>query len=251
MTAMGRIRVHIAGGRMIHQKSWLLAVILAAGCAPGNPGLVIANVLAPGDSCVFDVGGVTLGGGTLDVAGVQTSYVAQVRLLNQLLNLGTSGSGGPPMADPNLINLVEAEIELQDGQGGTIPTPGPNPFAGIATGFSPSSTGSTVGEGVGTIEIIPAGYGAALRGSGITRVIAVIRAVGVTTGGAELVSNEFIFPIDICEGCLFACVLDRMGEPQCEPACRAGQDELTISCFATAPTDTDPVARPLTCIPAD
>lgn len=214
---------------MVRRTLWC-AVLVLAGCAPGNTGLVLAGPLEPDDECVYDSSSAFLTGGVLDVAPGRVSYTVTALAFNQLINLGSSGATAPPMADPNVITVQEAQVELRDVQGNPLALAGlPNPFTVPATGFIPSSDGTDPGTGLTTIEVIPPLYGEALRGAAGSRIIAVVRALGVTAGDADVLSPELLWPIELCAGCLFAC--QRAGEdgPVCLPSCRPGQDELTIT----------------------
>jgi hypothetical protein len=205
-----------------------LCAALLGGCAPGNPGLYIANVISLNDQCAADVSNDAISSGILDVSSTQVRYAVSLRMLNQLISLGEDGRDNPPMADPNLVSLREVEVELRDISGAPISV-GVNPYVVPANGFVPSSAGMTIGEGIGAAEIIPPQVGAGLTGLGDATIVAVIRAVGVTAGDAELVSPEFHFPITLCDGCLYACQLDEEMMPECNPTCGPGQDFVHTS----------------------
>lgn len=211
------------------RRMWsLVAVLGLAGCAPGNPGLIVGGALAPDDMCAYEEANLRLLQGVLDVRSVRVSYFLTPVLFSQLLNLG--GTGAPPRADPNPINVNRAEVELRDVNGAPFLFGGlPNPFTVPATGFVPSSDGMSAGVGIGNVELVPAAYGEALRDIEEGTIVAVVRFVGVTAGGADVVSNEFHWPIALCAGCLFACERNTEGEAQCRPSCSPGQDRVTVT----------------------
>lgn len=198
---------------------------LLTGCAPGNPGLVILNVVAPDEQCVYDVGNPQQTGGVWDLS-AGTGYAVAVRYGNQLIDLGNSGTTGPPRANPNVIDVQEVEVEIRDTAGAPLGLGGlPNPYTVPAGGgVIPSSDGSTAGEGVGSVQLIPPVYVDGLTGLEGGQIIVSFRAIGTTLGGAEVVSNEFDYPITLCNGCLFGCAMDDEGTAQCIPSCTPGQD---------------------------
>jgi hypothetical protein len=129
-----------------------------------------------------------------------------------------------------VVNVVRAEVELRDVNGAPFLLGAlPNPFTVPATGFIPSSDGTSAGVGLGDVEVVPPAYGEELRAIGTGTIVAAVRVLGVTAGGADVESSEFIWPIDICTGCLFACVRDEEGRAQCTPSCRPGQDTVTVT----------------------
>lgn len=214
---------------MVRRTWWLCAMMVIGGCAPGNPGLIIGGVLAPDDSCGYDPSGAGVHTGRLDVAPGRVEYTVTALVFNNLLNLGNAGTG-VPMADPNIINIRQAEIELRDVQDNPLALDGlPNPFTVPASGVIASGDGSEAGAGIATFDAIPSIYGAALRGAAGSRIVAVLRVIGVTAGGSEIRSGELFWPIDLCEGCLFACIVTEEDEMLCQPSCTPGQDSLTVS----------------------
>lgn len=218
--------------------SLALTSALAAGCAPGNPGLVVSNVIDPDDQCVYAIGGIARTIGYFDVGVPNNSYEAAFRFLNQLMNLSQSGVAGfPPMADPNVIQVQALEVEIRDiGNRPLAFFDGANPFTVPVGGVAvPSGDGMQAGEGLGFAQIIPPVYAADLgEVAGTDAMIVVsVRAIGRTAGGAEVVSDEFIFPVQLCSGCLSVCLTDDMGEPLCRPTCLPGQDNVHIACDAS------------------
>lgn len=239
---------------MSRRTWWLCAAMIVGGCAPGNPGLIIGGIVAPSDypDCSYDTTNAQLPSGVLDVAAASVEYVMVPVYFNQLLNLSTNGSttAGPPRADPNVIAVSEAQVELRDVTGAPLALPAgfPNPFRVPATGFIPSSDGTNAGSAVGAITVIPPVYGEALRTMVDGDIVIALRAVGTTAGGADVISSEFEWPVHICTGCLFACQLDADGARTCAPSCTPGQDSLTITPDACPPEG--PPSGPLgTCLP--
>ena len=223
--------------RLSHTAAPLLVLVMA-GCAPGNPGLYIGNVIAANDQCEYDSGNAALLQGTLDVSVPGNVYSAGLVFNNQLLNLAQSGSSGyPVMANPNIIQVTSVEVELQDIGGAPIALSGGNPFSSPAGAISvPSGDGATAGTAIGAVILIPAAYVPDLPASGT--IVAVVRAIGVTLGGAEVVSPEFGFPINLCSGCLVGCAVDADGAPICSPSCTPGQDTAHLECVSA--TDLTP-----------
>lgn len=215
---------------------WCLVVVLA-GCAPGNPGLLIGGALAPSDDCSYEASGATLHTGVLDVAPGRVSYTLNALVFNQLINLSnpTGGMGRPPMADPNVITIRQAQVELRDVQDNPIALgAAANPYTVAAHGFVPSSDGSEAGAAIAVAEIIPPIIGESLRAHTNSQIIAAVRFLGVTAGGADVLTAEFAWPIELCSGCLFGCIVDDEGTSLCQPSCTPGQDGLTISPAACA-----------------
>ncbi len=216
---------------------FVAALVALSGCAPGNPGLVVGNVIAPDDSCTYTTNGSARTIGYLDVSVPGNSYEAEFRYLNQLISLAQSGvSGFPVMADPNVMHVEALEIEIRDIGNAPLAFGGPNPFTVPAGSVAiASGDGMQAGEGLGGAQIVPAAYVAelgALAGTDAMIVVAV-KAIGRTAGGAEVVSDEFIYPIQLCSGCLLACLMDDEGMPICLPSCTPGQDEVHVACDAS------------------
>lgn len=213
---------------MVRRILGICSVLLLGGCADSNSGLIISGLLLPDESCVYETDGMLLTRGVFDVSTAGGArYTARFLALNQLLNLSNRLG---PIADPNAIMIRSAEVELRDVQNNPIAFEGlPNPFTVPAAGFVPSSDDGDPGEGIATVDIIPTVYGAALNVPGVSgTIIAVVRLLGVTAADSEVISPEIHWPIDICSGCLYACVRDE-DTAICNSSCTPGQDSLTIS----------------------
>lgn len=209
-----------------------LIAALGFGCAPGNPGMVVAGVAAPDDQGAYEFNNPTIGTAIFDVGFPNNTYVAVLKVTNQLLNLSNNGTSGVPTADPNVIQPYEAEIELRDTAGapfalGALPNPFRVPVGGQ---LIESSDGTQPGQGLAAVEVIPAVYADAFLGSAGTTVVASITLIGRTAGDAEVVALEYIWPIQICSGCLQSCQLDTEGVPICSPSPTPGQDLVETSC---------------------
>mgnify|MGYP001628102225 CR=1 FL=1 len=195
---------------------WIIVSLLTAlaGCAPGNPGGVVLNVIEPDDQCVVAVGNNAVAAGAYDPA------------------------SGVPTADPNVMQVTAAEIELQDIQGNPIGG-FDNPFrVPVGGSLLPSSDGMTAGEGVVDVEIVPPGVAPSLSAFVGASVVAEIRLFGRTLGDAAVEFPPFLFQIDLpCAtaddamfGCLQSCPDPGAEEPVCINACRPGQDTVHFSC---------------------
>jgi hypothetical protein len=216
---------------MVRRSSLVAAILVLAGCAPSNPGLLVSGALEPLPGlCQVMMGGIPQVRGTLDVTSARVSYTLNVGLLNNLTNVAQP-RGAPPRADSNAINLRSAQVELRDVTGAPFALPGlPNPYTVPAAGFIQSSMDGMMGTaGVASIQIIPPAYGETLREIVEGTVVASVRVVGVTAGDSEVISPEFVWPIEICSGCLYECVRDDDGAALCVPSCFPGQDEVTIT----------------------
>jgi hypothetical protein len=227
---------------MRRSLSLIAALALLAGCAPGDPGLVILNVVAPDEQCVYDVSNPQRSGGVWDLS-LDASYGVALRVGNQLIDLGNSGATGVPRANPNLIDVQELEVEVRDSAGAPLDLGGlPNPYTVPAGGgLIPSGDGTTAGEGLSSADLIPQVYIESLRPFVGSTIVVSFRAIGTTVGGSELVSSEFDYPIQLCSECLFGCATDDEGNALCAPSCTPGQDTIhltpaqcgeTTACFA-------------------
>jgi hypothetical protein len=220
--------------RRISLVSFVLCA-LSFGCAPSNPGLTIEGVLVPSDTCEYTSSSAFLVEAVLDTnPDVSTAirpggvrYVAVLRVGNHLVN--NANRVYPIMADPNVITIESAEVEVlnTDGSQFAFSDGLPNPFRVTATGSIPSTSSNEPQIGLSVAEVLPAQYGAALAGLPSGTIILSIRVIGVTSGGSALTSGRTLLPVRLCNGCMFQCTVDGMGAPISVPSCTPGQDAVT------------------------
>ena len=144
---------------------------------------------------------------------------------NQLRN---RGSDAPLRSDPNGVLVTSAEIELRDAANVAIDFGGiPNPFSVPTSDFVPSTDSANLpAQAVGNVLVIPPAYADALAGmfADESVVIASIKVFGETTGGVDVESDEWLWPIDVCKGdCLFECLPPDATADEVE-CCTPGQD---------------------------
>ncbi len=198
--------------------SALLIAGVLAGCAPeGTPqALVIQfnSVVGAQNSCKL---GVTSGGGAQATRSVGTldllfapNYIFFPAVANMLFEAGETSDLGSEQGslEPNGVTLTGArvwfEIEGLQGQWDGSPTILPDEiFAPTSGHIGPGKFGSVM------VELIPAKVVNILDGdvafdniySG-GYLIAHIVMEGRTLDGDKVRSNEFVYPINVCRGCL-------------------------------------------------
>jgi hypothetical protein len=129
--------------------------------------------------------------GTLDVAFAR-QYRAVFLLANQLV----------AQSNPNQVQTETANINVQgaivrdtDAAGNQL-----DKFTSLTSGTVYAAVGGTPGySAIDATVVSPTAAGAA--GNGKT-VVAYIKFYGHTLGGQYIESNEFEYPVDICNGCL-------------------------------------------------
>jgi hypothetical protein len=215
-----------------------LALLLAVGCAPSNPGIDIEGAVpAETGECGYMPADQFLGFGTLDTSSAALavrptiSYVVAFQVANRFLNRGNVIY--PIMADPNTWTATEAEVELRDVAGQPFALPGglSSRYRVPAAGFVPSAIGVEPSRGIVLAEVIPATYGDALLDLDLTLLVAV-RLTGTTSGDSTQQTGEYVLPVRLCTDCLFQCVLDEACLPTtASGSCVPGQDEVSFACY--------------------
>jgi hypothetical protein len=127
------------------------------------------------------------------------------------------------------ITVTGAIVTLSDQQGYAFFVGAPNPFTVAVADFV--VPGDAPGANVGTIEIVPPGYGLEIlemvrnEGNHPMDLIAAITPYGTTADGSEFEGTEWSWPIRVCTGdCLFRC--PTAGETESR-ACELGQDVVS------------------------
>lgn len=175
------------------------------------------------DACSLEVGNALVSRGVFNVES-RDGYFVFPLYNNQLRD---RGSDAPLRSDPNGVLITSAEVELRKADGSVIAFAGlPNPFSVATSDFVPSTESfSEPAQAVGNILAIPPAYADSLAGMFTDQdvVVAAISVFGETTGGVDVESDEWLWPIDLCKGtCLFTCVPPDTEEPTA--CCTPGQD---------------------------
>ena len=239
--------------------SFVATGLLAGGCAEDPPEIAITFNQPFSDECSppaarGGTGFVYRSRGTLELF-VTDSYLMAPRLESRLVpttgvSVGTAGGGGGGVTgadwEANDVSLTRAIIEYDVPDAVNVPIQG-RLIREVSGSITPGGVASL------SLEAIPASVGVLLRTSDLLRVRRVpvtmnlrIRYEGVTFGGREVTSNEFIYPIELCYGCLLYFppnAIDREYPvlPNCrllseeeESLCLPGQDE-PIDCRQICP----------------
>jgi hypothetical protein len=143
--------------------------------------------------------------GTVDAA-FGGAYYCSLLVGNQLV----------PRADPNRavsetarIEIYEAKVSILDESGTSILSRNDGSTAEYTVplnGFVDPGNASTPGYGLVDVEMVDpvtiADYGKKLKPGATQQLVASVVLHGRTLGGNELESDEWTFPITVCNGCL-------------------------------------------------
>ncbi len=232
----------------------MFAVALAPGCAHNDQSFFIDHVIAPpirqpGIACVFDASrtSAALFSGAVD-ASLAKSYQAVLTVVNQLV----------PKARAEELRLETARIQVSGATVRVTQADGTllDEYTNLTTGTIDPNLVSGAVEVVAISprvmdafrgKVAPGPNADALRKLRLCDrnssqiITSNIKVFGRTHGGQDVESNEFVFPISVCRGCLvdFTCApgvrarcdnLPIATEPRCEAApCYIGQ-EATMPC---------------------
>jgi hypothetical protein len=209
----------------MRRPSSALALLLVVGaCAPEGPsGFVTFNV-SPNSQCIYspDIGGSTFfpighydiapGGASQLTGGEPTEncrspYVAHL-LVNSFLRPNADATLG--RAEPNVLQLDSAEVKLMSLQHQTIvfsqtDPPLPNPFRVTTNNSLFPASGNTPATGIAAVEAIPSDYATQLEKFIGGQILAEIQIFGTTTGDVDVAFKPFVYPIEICYGCMTMC----------------------------------------------
>lgn len=227
----------------------VLLSLLVMGCAPTNPAIDVQSLLLPDPTmCVIGVDGAFPTQPTLDTNSASLAvtlgsapgpnplmrpfglrYQANFLVLNRMIN--QFNGIYPIMADPNTFQVQGAIVELRDISGAPLDFGGalPNPYSVSGSGTISSALQDEAGRGIASVEILPRVYGDQFVDQDLTLLVSV-QLTGSTTGGSEQSTGEFVFPLRLCNGCLFQCQMD-MGVAIVQLSCDPGQDTRSLACF--------------------
>ena len=183
-----------AGGALIVTA---IATVWAPGCAHNDSTLFVLDVLAPqsvaqGTKCLFtsDPTQPYLASGILDVA-LRSSYTGYFLVGNQMLSQVSTSA---PRTETSYVNVQGAYVTVRDLSGNFL-----NQFTvDAAATIAPASGATPSYEAIG-VTIVDSAT-AALVAPGT--VVSAVRFFGKTLGGQSVESEEFHFPVEICDQCL-------------------------------------------------
>lgn len=199
----------------------LLAVLSLSACAPEGPSGFVTFNLVPSSDCLVTPEGTNrfYPIGLYDISPGEVDACSNPYVVNLLVNSFLRPNSDPMLgrAEPNILILNNAEVKLMDIQRRTIQfTAGgtnlPNPFLVPTSNALAPSTGSEPSMAVAAVEVIPVDYAAQLNSDMFVgaQIMAEIQIFGTTTGDVDIEFKPFLYPIEICDGCLTFCNGDLM-----------------------------------------
>ncbi|HZU82507.1 MAG TPA: hypothetical protein VE987_06310 [Polyangiaceae bacterium] len=215
------------------------AMVFSA-CVHDNSSIFIRNVLAQklqqgtgGQGCDYSTDPTQLytSSGTLDIA-LRTEYDAPFLVGNQLVQQANSNQLRTETA---FVTIQGAVVRITDADGNEIrsftrlTSSTISPATGSVPSFEPifvTIVDPTTLKASADVQahIVPA----ALGQSGLVRLVTYTRFFGYTLGGQNVESDEFEFPVDICNGCLINFSnAQGLSTPNCVPNLANGASSTT------------------------
>jgi hypothetical protein len=179
------------------------SAVVFAGCVHDDSTLFIHNVIAPpaggatSGLCIYpnDPTQPGLSSGILDAA-LRTSYDAFFLVGNQLV---PEVNQDLLQTETSIITIQGAVVRITDAAGKQLAD-----YTRLTSQSIPPSSGSTPGYSSVDVTIVDYMTLMNLLSSTAlpTRVVTYVKFFGVTLGGKSVESDEFVFPVDICNECL-------------------------------------------------
>ncbi len=201
-------------------------------------GVLFPTPVAEGAVCVFtsDPTQVMLSSGVLDL-GFRSAYTATLLIGNQALG-STDASDSPS----NGVELQGATVRVDNEAGAQIDS-----FHTLSSGFVYPPTGSVPGYEPMAVQLLDETATAGLQGQvsveDTKRLVAHVTVQGTTRGGVVVQSDEFVFPVDVCNGCLVTFTAADMNpalpEPNCANSSSLGPSALPVPCILGQDTPVD------------
>lgn len=172
----------------------LAGLLSMSACAENRTTLFIERGLyiPPEDDCLISVDLNGLQSGVMDLD-LTNSYSASVSVANQMQPLGDPDR---LRAETSRIQLEGFEVEIE----GIDATPAVTTYSRRFTSIVDPGNGTDPGRTAVTLDMIPGG---AITEEGFYLIH--VRIYGTTLGGLEVESPEFVYPLQVCEGCLLTC----------------------------------------------
>jgi hypothetical protein len=176
------------------------AIALTSACVHDDSSFFVQAVIYPqpqgsGTQCTYSANPsqVFLSRGTLDTA-FRNEYDAVFLVANQLV---TESNPNQVQTETANINIQGAIVRVTDAAGNQLDS-----YTSLTSGTVYAAVGGTPGYAVVSATAISQkalGGGAA---GGTKTLVSYLKFFGHTLGGDYIESNEFEFPVDICNGCL-------------------------------------------------
>jgi hypothetical protein len=229
---MKRVWGHVLAGLALLAGVATAGIVVSA-CVHDDSTIFVDEVLAPqfvtaGTTCAWtaDPTQPHITSGVLDVA-LAGEYVAEFLVGNQIV---PAGNPNQPQTETSFVSIEGAVVVVNDSSGNqltsytqpaSIAIP---PSSGTTPGYSPISL-RIIDQT--TVEKLGVTYGS------VVPVVTFARFYGQTLGGESVESNNFEFPVEVCNGCLIAFtsadISPRFEAPNC-----VGNSSSSSSTTATA-----------------
>jgi len=227
---MKRVWGHVLTGLV------LVAAASAAvpACVHDDSTIFVSDVLAPqyvtaGMACSFtaDPTQPIIASGTLDV-GLALNYTAVFLVGNQIVPMGNPNQ---PQTETSFVTLEGAVVRIVDSNGNQL-----NTYTQPTAATIPPSSGTTPGYVSVALTIVDSMTAKSFIGvGGTTPIVSYARFFGHTLGGDSVESNEFGFPIEVCQGCLVnfpaAEQSQQLPTPNCALAGASGAAATSVPCI--------------------
>jgi hypothetical protein len=213
-------------------------------CVHNDSSIFIQDVLAPqevsnGQACSFSAATTqaVLSSGVLDL--VFTNHYDPTYLVgNQLV---AEANSAQLMTETSTVTIQGAVVRLTDSQGNAFPN---TPYTRLAAGtIYPANGGTPSYAPITVTSVIDSKVAAAVQSGntmllgqrGYVRVITYVRFFGNTLGGRYVESDEFEFPVDVCQGCLISYTPQDINPCFAAPNCLGNAAAGTSSAQSSVP----------------
>ena len=209
-------------------------IVLGPGCADNRSSIfAVAALAVPQDTCAWtsDASNAFRPAGRLDLA-LSKEYWIPILIGNQLV---ARGNATTLRTETSRVSFYEAEVNLTDSAGAPLAN---GNFVVPVSGFADPSASTEPGYGSVAVTLIDA---TSSQGLAPGQIIANVVIRGETLGNVEVETDDFAFPITVCNGCSVVYTAD--GDDPARPGldcdvrddapgyCRMGMDD-NVDCRA-------------------
>jgi hypothetical protein len=210
-------------GHLLAGVSLLAGGIAAmASCKHNDSTLFVQDVLAAqpvsqGAECTFtsDPTQQFISSGVLDLA-FRSEYDPTYLIANQSV---AEVNSQQLQTETNIITVEGAVVRITDAAGNQL-----NTFTRLASATVYPSSGTVPGYAPITVTTVDSATSTGLKfdnGIAVIRLVTYVKFFGQTTGGNSIESDEFEFPVDVCNGCLVQFSSTSDDPNSLQPNCRA------------------------------